>query len=424
VYLDAYNNLELSSIPSDLDSATTYIVVRHPFWPESIVGPAVVNIEKAVRSNRYFARKLGWVSSREKVKQVLLRAHGWASIDSESTLAVGVANWQIRQRGLETDGIIGPDTWRLMRSKFCGGYESGEVRMSGTQEGHLTNDVSMHKIGLVVADFGVNSWKLKTSTRNEPLLRQWIEKLDSGEYQLLLIGFSDCVGAERDNLTLRERRALEVLKLLGEKARSKVLFAGAAKSSVYMPDTDNLAPQGRATNRSVLIQFRREFRFPGQKISADPASLKDLARRLERLVDRHRELRVNLSEQPLKRMRCFLKRLQDPDIDDRYVPYQKWESYGHYFTGKSLSPEFLAACFFLRLSDQIRWIATSSANEAAMVRLLEVIDHDIVQTIFRAKQMELPMGGGSSIPPVFQQLHYWISERLRDSRSIYHCYAL
>lgn len=68
-------------------------------------------VNRAVRLNRRYTKRLGWCKYRKRIVRLL----GITSDTSnESTFAQAVTRWQQQQR-LVSDGIIGPNTWRRMR---------------------------------------------------------------------------------------------------------------------------------------------------------------------------------------------------------------------------------------------------------------------------------------------------------------------
>lgn len=85
-------------------------------------------------------------------------------------------------------------------------------------------------------------------------------------YRLRILGYSDCVGREKNNKHLRRGRALRVYRLLGRSARSRVSFKGAASPGTYI--TGNTTPKGRAMNRGVVIKFQRNI--PSEKVKVKP----------------------------------------------------------------------------------------------------------------------------------------------------------
>jgi outer membrane protein OmpA-like peptidoglycan-associated protein len=72
-------------------------------------------------------------------------------------------------------------------------------------------------------------------------------KPDLLSIKLRIYGYSDCVGAEKDNKELRRRRAEQAYELLDKDLQKRVEFAIAAPAGEYV--VDNKTRQGRATNR-------------------------------------------------------------------------------------------------------------------------------------------------------------------------------
>lgn len=136
----------------------------------------------------------------------------------------------------------------------CIGYRPGEIQISKTAKGHLEADVRLTARGLEIADFSVDWRSVKTSTQQEQLLKDWLIKFDTNpDYRLRIVGYSDCVGKEKNNKLLRDGRAKRVYELLGKGARSRTIFVGSASPSVYLADNSNA--EGRARNRGVVIEF-------------------------------------------------------------------------------------------------------------------------------------------------------------------------
>ena len=139
----------------------------------------------------------------------------------------------------------------------CPGYKPGEVQTSRTERGHLAEDVSQNG-RLLIADFGVDWRGVKDSTRKEKLLQDWLRKFETDtSYRLRILGYSDCVGPERNNEFLRRGRAERVYQLLGRSAQTRVIFKGAAPLGTYV--ADNGTVEGRAKNRGVVIEFSQQI---------------------------------------------------------------------------------------------------------------------------------------------------------------------
>ena len=139
-------------------------------------------------------------------------------------------------------------------------YQPNEVATSRTEAGHLPADVAMLPPGaaicqyLFMMDFGVDWRHVKTSTKLDPLLVLQLNRFEADKsLQFQIVGYSDCAGAERNNLFLRTGRARNVFQLLGPSARSRVFAVKAAPPHEYL--YDNATVQGRAGNRAVVIEI-------------------------------------------------------------------------------------------------------------------------------------------------------------------------
>lgn len=140
----------------------------------------------------------------------------------------------------------------------CPGHDPGEVARSRTDEGILTEPVSMRAPQLLlVADFGVGRSAVKQRVQRDSVLRGWLASFEENDsYRLRLLGLDDCVGKRSVREQLRQARAESVRDLLRPDARRRVEFAGAAPLDDYT--MSNASSGGRAMNRSVLINFRQE----------------------------------------------------------------------------------------------------------------------------------------------------------------------
>ncbi|TMV00038.1 penicillin-insensitive murein endopeptidase [Streptomyces sp. DASNCL29] len=80
---------------------------------ESRVGRAVRPAREAAKAdrNRAYARSLGWGAHLTAVRRALNRRR---TVWNEVTLVTETAKWQART-GLDSDGVIGPATWSLLR---------------------------------------------------------------------------------------------------------------------------------------------------------------------------------------------------------------------------------------------------------------------------------------------------------------------
>lgn len=158
-------------------------------------------------------------------------------------------------------------------SHVCAVYTPTEIAVSRTAAGHVMPDVLLlpstpptppggQKVTvacqyLVIRDFGVDWRHVKLATRNEQLFKDSLARFEAdNSLAFHIVGYSDCVGAERNNFLLRRGRARNVFKLFGRSARKRVMAVVAAPAHTYLLDNSTVAR--RAINRSVVIEI-----FPG-----------------------------------------------------------------------------------------------------------------------------------------------------------------
>jgi outer membrane protein OmpA-like peptidoglycan-associated protein len=157
-----------------------------------------------------------------------------------------------------------------MRKDVCPpDYEPGERTTSRTR-GHLSPDVTQFDGRLLIADFGVNRSLVKRETKQEKLLKDSLATFERDKgLRFRIVGYTDCIGLEKGNRKLRQDRAKEVFRLLGSSARSRVVSVGPAQPGTFVPGTDNGTLEGRARNRSVVIEFWRDSE--AEKSTEQPA---------------------------------------------------------------------------------------------------------------------------------------------------------
>jgi hypothetical protein len=74
---------------------------------------------------------------------------------------------------------------------------------------------------LIIRDFGVGWRHVKLAARNEQLFKDLLNRFETDKSLFFrIVGYSDCVGVERNNFLLRRGRARNVFNLLGSRARS------------------------------------------------------------------------------------------------------------------------------------------------------------------------------------------------------------
>lgn len=96
-----------------------------PVDGESSLGTAaryqatIADVGKAIQANLFWKDKLGWNRYVDQINDLLLPLSGYANVSlGEEDFARSVAKWQ-QQQGFsskDSDGIIGPNTWRRMQT--------------------------------------------------------------------------------------------------------------------------------------------------------------------------------------------------------------------------------------------------------------------------------------------------------------------
>lgn len=158
-----------------------------------------------------------------------------------------------------------------VQNSICFSYAPQEIAISKTEAGHLTPDVVLLPQGLVlpnpampntvlscqylvIRDFGVDWRHLKLATKNEQLLKDSLTRFETDKsLAFRIVGYSDCVGVERNNFLLRRGRARNVFQLFGSSARSRVLAVTVAPQGTYLTDNSTIA--ARASTRAVVVEI-------------------------------------------------------------------------------------------------------------------------------------------------------------------------
>lgn len=153
-----------------------------------------------------------------------------------------------------------------IKSNICFAYAPNEIAVSKTEVGHLVPDVLSIPSGilapnvvlacryLVIRDFGVDWRHVKVAAKNEQLFKDSLLKFETDKsLTFRIVGYSDCVGVERNNFLLRRGRARNIFRLFGSSARSRVMSVSAAPPGTYL--TDNSTVAARANTRAVVIEI-------------------------------------------------------------------------------------------------------------------------------------------------------------------------
>lgn len=311
----------------------------------------------------------------------------------------------------------------------CFPYQPGEVAKSKTQQGHLPSAVIQHARGLLITDFAVDSPTPKASVKQEPLLKQWLNSIiqvvrANPSTKVRIIGFSDCVGKEKNNSLLRRDRARRVYQLLYQllgsssqwkDVRSRITFTDAAPMGDYV--ADNSTVEGRAKNRGVLIENTRVVTFDeGSQITGRiPDNIERIVKRGLELTQQLEQFGTRITKYQQQRIRCILLRLSQPGFDDRYLTAQGLLDYQNrvydqpYFGNAT---QWLLPDFILK--------AKEKRTDADIWRTLIHIDQEIISG--RALINEIYATHGEATPPRVRQMRDWVDNQQNDNRSIYRCY--
>jgi len=170
----------------------------------------------------------------------------------------------VQQRGLQKSVQR-----QVVEESTCTTRAPHEIETSHSNAGFLSSDVTVGSGRITIADFGIDWRHVKPTAQHDPLLVSWLNAFETDDsYSLSIIGFSDCFGPGGINIYLRQHRAENVERMLGPRARSRVTFRGMQSLGQFLAPNDSVS--NRARNRSVVIEFQRQFTFPAEEISVVP----------------------------------------------------------------------------------------------------------------------------------------------------------
>ena len=146
----------------------------------------------------------------------------------------------------------------LIQRDACPARPSGESAQSRTPDGVLASNTAFSTSGgtsnLDIVDFAVNSSALPPGvTSSSDWQRGMSLILGDPSMRVAVSAFTDCVGADQENLSLRRSRRDSVMNVMPAAVRSKVLFSFVITATDFL-DTNTTA-EGRARNRSVRVTF-------------------------------------------------------------------------------------------------------------------------------------------------------------------------
>ncbi len=167
---------------------------------------------------------------------------------------------------LQTNSSTGSAGIQRKTDPSACGYDPGERAKSHKAQGILDTKIAFAGYletipefaahdgpdEMVVTDFEIGSGELRPGTKS--LLTQWVKSYNPAD-PLEFIGFTDCVGMEGSNASLRQKRAQTVADAFpssGNKTIATSPFPGYPAGGRFL--AVNASPVGRALNRSVIIR--------------------------------------------------------------------------------------------------------------------------------------------------------------------------
>ena len=329
--------------------------------------------------------------------------------------------------GLEQFGGI---PFNPVSRQTCPAYQRDEVATSRTSKGHLPSDVIEHNRGLLIADFGVNWRTPKQSIKNDPVLKNWFTTIvqkahANASTKIHILGFSDCVGNERNNSLLRRGRALRVYKLLKDLGNSrqwndlrKRITFSAAPVGDYV--ADNSTVESRSKNRSVLIEVSSTVSFddPDVVTVTLPDTIQRIIKRGLELIQQPDKCGLRITKHQQQRIQCILMSLSKPGVDDRYLTGQGILDFMNntYYSNDarySLATQWLLPEYVVKSREK-------RTDRDICIALLS-IDQNIIAG--RALINRFIYTQGEAVSRRILLLRDWMEKQQNNTRSIYSCYT-
>lgn len=141
-----------------------------------------------------------------------------------------------------------------------GKRDTGEVAMSQSPNGVLGTDTSFNakSESLLLQDFAIDQDTVTPSmTQSDDWRRMMSMILGDPTVSVAVLGYSDCIGSEKNNQQLRSRRANAIINAMPAEAQAKInpVFRGWWGQLEYQFPNDTA--QNRARNRMVRIVLMR-----------------------------------------------------------------------------------------------------------------------------------------------------------------------
>jgi len=134
----------------------------------------------------------------------------------------------------------------------CPDRDTGEIGRSRKLMKHA--DITSGGVGFMIFNFTVNSSDIQGELLTTPAWDKFMGEVSSHSHRWEILGFTDCHGAESDNLNLRTARATSLYLVMPPHAQSQVDTYQAAPIDQCV--RSNTTEEGRSLNRSALIWLR------------------------------------------------------------------------------------------------------------------------------------------------------------------------
>ncbi|MBD0295688.1 MAG: N-acetylmuramoyl-L-alanine amidase, partial [Flavisolibacter sp.] len=142
-YAEELKEVEWEDIASESHSSEPALEEAEDFYSDELEAQDLYNESddfttdwsKAVQLNRNYGEQLGWNRYYDMINDFLLPYSGQKNVSlGEEAFAQAVAIWQQKQGfpAKDCDGIIGPNTWRVMKPQIVADTSSPTVPVSGS----------------------------------------------------------------------------------------------------------------------------------------------------------------------------------------------------------------------------------------------------------------------------------------------------
>jgi hypothetical protein len=175
----------------------------------------------------------------------------------------------------------GADHQLIRRQATCPIRPPDEVTRSRRSGGILSTDVITPSANtLVIQDFSVNDTALPIGVTTNPVFERFMSIATGDPSTALAVkGYTDCVGAAAENLSLRDGRAQSVIAAMPPTLRSRPRFSWPTSPTTDFRDT-NATEEGRASNRAVEVTMTSVPPVAGQ----DPCDLPNRATNIDQYM--------------------------------------------------------------------------------------------------------------------------------------------